>query len=178
MIARRWAAVSVRADWRLTTGNDLFGIMISSYRATNPSCNYELLCLREGLCGGAGHCRAQGDVNDESIIFSPLLNATFRSLIISAPPVSRVEFFCSRLLDGVGFLHDHGLCHGDIKSVDFLIRSYDPPDALLCDFGRLSNKMEILYYSPGTAVLSHSLHPSKDQDLCTPLQWITGHVDM
>jgi serine/threonine protein kinase len=104
----------------------------------------------KALLGEEWDPRLQGDITDEYIIFSPLMNATFQSLTTSTLPVSRLEHFFSKLLDGVAFLHDHGLCHRDIKPVNILIRSYDPPEALLCDFGCVSDKLKILYDSPGT----------------------------
>ncbi|KAH8701449.1 kinase-like domain-containing protein [Phaeosphaeriaceae sp. PMI808] len=94
--------------------------------------------------------RAIGDITDEYILLSPLMRATFISLINSPVSTSRRAIFFTKALSGVAFLHSHGLCHRDIKPGNTLIPSYDPPEALLCDFGCVSDKPEIMYDSPGT----------------------------
>ncbi|KAF2123660.1 kinase-like protein [Dothidotthia symphoricarpi CBS 119687] len=118
----------------------------------NPCRSQVEIARIKTILGGNWDPDTQGDITDEYIIFSPLLNATFRSIITNwtSLPVSRLELFFCKLLDGVAFLHDHGLCHRDIQPVNILIRSFDPPEALICDFGCLSDKSEIMYDSPGT----------------------------
>ncbi|KAJ6116200.1 kinase-like domain-containing protein [Penicillium sp. IBT 18751x] len=78
------------------------------------------------------------NLTDEYIIISPLLNATFRSL------------YDSNLLDAIAFLHKQGIWHRDVKPDNILVRSYDPPDAMLTDFGCASDKAVIPYDKPGT----------------------------
>ncbi|KAJ6024773.1 kinase-like domain-containing protein [Penicillium herquei] len=86
----------------------------------------------------------------EYIIISPLLNATFRSLYSSNVSITGREIFFSQLLEAIAFLHTHGISHRDVKPDNILVRSYDPPDAMLTDFGCASDKEVILYDKPGT----------------------------
>ncbi|KAJ5741108.1 kinase-like domain-containing protein [Penicillium malachiteum] len=86
----------------------------------------------------------------EYIIISPLLNATFRSLYSSNVSITGREIFFSQLLEAIAFLHTQGISHRDVKPDNILVRSYDPPDAMLTDFGCASDKAVILYDKPGT----------------------------
>lgn len=90
------------------------------------------------------------DVTDEYLIISPLLNATFRSLYESNVNTDGRAIFFAQLLDAVAFLHENGICHRDIKPDNILVKSYDPPAAMLTDFGCASDKSVILYDFPGT----------------------------
>ncbi|KAJ9370755.1 hypothetical protein DTO282E5_4515 [Paecilomyces variotii] len=90
------------------------------------------------------------DVTDEYLIISPLLNATFRSLYESNVNTDGCAIFFAQLLDAVAFLHENGICHRDIKPDNILVKSYDPPAAMLTDFGCASDKPVILYDFPGT----------------------------
>ncbi|KAL5400733.1 hypothetical protein PMIN03_012137 [Paraphaeosphaeria minitans] len=102
------------------------------------------------LLGEAWDPETQGDITEEWIIFSPLEIATLQSLVTSTDPIPKLVVFFLKCLSGVAFLHEHGLCHRDIKPVNILIRSYDPPEAVLCDFGSVSDKSEMDYDWPGT----------------------------
>ncbi|KAJ5544135.1 kinase-like domain-containing protein [Penicillium frequentans] len=90
------------------------------------------------------------NLTDEYIIISPLLNATFCSLYGSDVSLSGRKIFFSQLLEAIAFLHDQGIWHRDIKPANILVRSYDPPDAMLTDFGCASDKQVIRFDGTGT----------------------------
>jgi serine/threonine protein kinase len=81
---------------------------------------------------------------------SPPLNATFRSLYTSNVSHTGRSIFFRRLLEAVAFLHLHGICHRNIKPDNILVRSYDPPEAMLTGFGCASHRIQIPYGCPGT----------------------------
>lgn len=60
------------------------------------------------------------------------------------------SIFFSQLLEGISFLHEHGICHRDVKPDNILVKSYDPPEAMLTDFGCASDRTRIPYDRPGT----------------------------
>lgn len=90
------------------------------------------------------------DITDEFVILSPLLNATFRALYGSNVPIEGRTVFYSQLLDAISFLHSNGIWHRDVKPKNILVKSYDPPEAMLTDFGCASDKTIIQYDWPGT----------------------------
>ncbi|KAJ5291489.1 kinase-like domain-containing protein [Penicillium angulare] len=90
------------------------------------------------------------NLTDEYIIISPLLNATFHSLYGSNVSAAGRETFFSQLLEAIAFLHDQGIWHRDVKPANILVRSYDPPDSMLTDFGCASDKAAIRFDGTGT----------------------------
>ena len=78
------------------------------------------------------------------------MNATFRSLYESNVSIEGRAIFFAQLLEAIAFLHKHGIWHRDVKPDNILVRSYDPPEAMLTDFGCASDKPMILYDRPGT----------------------------
>ncbi|CAG8181452.1 unnamed protein product [Penicillium nalgiovense] len=86
----------------------------------------------------------------EYILISPLVNTTFRSLYASNVSAED-RFACfAQLLEAIGFLHRHGIWHRDVKPDSVLVKSYDPPDVMLTDFGCASDATDIPYDSAGT----------------------------
>lgn len=90
------------------------------------------------------------DITDEFILISPLLNATFRALYESKVDIHGRATFFAQLLDATAFLHRHGIWHRDIKPDNILVKSYDPPEAMLTDFGCATDQETIVYDWPGT----------------------------
>ncbi|KAF1911034.1 kinase-like domain-containing protein [Ampelomyces quisqualis] len=104
------------------------------------------------LLGEKWDPQVQGDITAEYVICTPLLNSTFHSIITKQRTLSTIrieDFFCAPL-QGVAFLHDHSFYHRDIKPNNILIRAYDPPKAVLCEFGCMSDLSDIMYNWPGT----------------------------
>ena len=56
----------------------------------------------------------------------------------------------AQVLEGIAFLHKHNITHRDIKPANLTVRSYDPPDAQIIDFGCATTETRTLYDRPGT----------------------------
>ena len=93
-----------------------------------------------------------GDISDACVIIGPLASTTFSYICNSSHYVDsdlRTALF-SQLVDAVAFLHSHSISHRDIKPSNVLIKSFDPPAAMLTDFGCASDKRVMEYASVGT----------------------------
>jgi serine/threonine protein kinase len=64
-------------------------------------------------------------------------------------PVVRTVLF-SQLADAVSYLHRHKISHRDIKPPNVLVTSFNPPLALLTDFGCASDEALMEYTTVGT----------------------------
>lgn len=90
------------------------------------------------------------DATDLYILYTPLSTSTFSTLISSnASEITRTRLF-SQVVEGLDFLHQNGIAHRDIKPANLTVRSYDPPDAQIIDFGCASFESPILYDRCGT----------------------------
>lgn len=90
------------------------------------------------------------DATELYILYSPLSTSTFSTLISSsASETTRTALF-AQVLEGLDFLQKKGIAHRDIKPANLTVRSYDPPDAQIIDFGCASFDLPILYDRCGT----------------------------
>lgn len=67
----------------------------------------------------------------------------------NASEITRTKLL-AQVLEGLEFLHQNGIAHRDIKPTNLTVRSYDPPDAQIIDFGCASFESPILYDQCGT----------------------------
>jgi serine/threonine protein kinase len=90
------------------------------------------------------------DVIEHHVLFSPLSTANFTTVIKSdATRDVRTRLF-AQILEGLAFLHSKGVAHRDIKPANLTVKTYDPPDAQIIDFGCATFEADILYDRPGT----------------------------
>ncbi|KAG9237244.1 kinase-like domain-containing protein [Amylocarpus encephaloides] len=90
------------------------------------------------------------DAIDLHILYSPLSTSNFLALIKSKASLdTRTQLF-AQVLDGIAFLHSLGIAHRDIKPGNLTVRSYDPPDAQIIDFGCATRDPSTIYDRPGT----------------------------
>lgn len=68
------------------------------------------------------------------------MNATFRSLYGSNVLAKGRAIFFAQPSEAISFLHKHGIWHRDVKPDNVLVRSYEPPDAMLTAFGCASDR--------------------------------------
>ncbi len=117
------------------------------------SSNRELLTLIQARIVSlldASWCPSANDATDLYILYTPLSTSTFATLISSnASEETRTRLF-AQVLEGLDFLHQNGIAHRDIKPVNLTVRSYNPPDAQIIDFGCASFESPILYDRCGT----------------------------
>ncbi|TVY53203.1 Serine/threonine-protein kinase grp [Lachnellula cervina] len=92
----------------------------------------------------------QADAIDLHILYSPLSTSNFSALIKSKASLETRTHLFAQVLDGVAFLHSLGISHRDIKPGNLTVKSYDPPDAQIIDFGCATTAPRTLYDRPGT----------------------------
>lgn len=92
----------------------------------------------------------QADAIDLHILYSPLSTSNFLALIKSKASIETRTRLFAQVLDGIAFLHSLGISHRDIKPGNLTVKSYDPPDAQVIDFGCATTDAKTLYDRPGT----------------------------
>jgi serine/threonine protein kinase len=92
----------------------------------------------------------QADAIDLHILYSPLSTSNFSALIKSKASLETRTRLFAQVLDGIAFLHSLGISHRDIKPGNLTVKSYDPPDAQIIDFGCATTAPRTLYDRPGT----------------------------
>ncbi|KAL6702635.1 hypothetical protein ACN47E_001282 [Coniothyrium glycines] len=111
--------------------------------------NYEIQRIRS-LLDATWDPATYGNITDEYTIFMPYHNATLRSLIVSDVDHTQRQIFFAKLIEAVAFLHSKGLCHRDVKPENILIRTYNPPEPVITDFGSMSDRKVNRYDRCGT----------------------------
>ncbi|KAF4625822.1 hypothetical protein G7Y89_g12345 [Cudoniella acicularis] len=92
----------------------------------------------------------QSDAIDLYILYSPLSTSNFLALYKSKASLDTRTRLFTQVLEGIAFLHENGITHRDIKPANLTVRSYDPPDAQIIDFGCATTETKTLYDRPGT----------------------------
>ncbi|KAH6670391.1 kinase-like domain-containing protein [Halenospora varia] len=92
----------------------------------------------------------QTDAIDLYILYSPLSTSNFLALYKSKASLDIRTRLFTQVLDGIAFLHENGITHRDVKPANLTVRSYDPPDAQIIDFGCATTEQKTLYDRPGT----------------------------
>lgn len=87
---------------------------------------------------------------EKHIFYCPLTTSSFYALIRSEASTETKTRLFAQILEGVKFLHDEGISHRDIKPANLTVESYDPPRAMIVDFGCATYETRILYDRPGT----------------------------
>jgi serine/threonine protein kinase len=90
------------------------------------------------------------DTVDLHILYSPLSTSNFVALIKSKASLDTRTRLFAQVLDGLAFLHSINVTHRDIKPANLTVRSYDPPDAQIIDFGCATKEQKTFYDRPGT----------------------------
>jgi serine/threonine protein kinase len=90
------------------------------------------------------------DTIDLHILYSPLSTSNFTALIKSKASLETRTRLFAQVLDGLAFLHSLNVSHRDIKPGNLTVRSYDPPDAQIIDFGCATKERKTFYDKPGT----------------------------
>lgn len=83
-------------------------------------------------------------------------------MIKSKASIETRTYLFAQVLDGIAFLHSLGISHRDIKPGNLTVKSYDPPDAQIIDFGCATTAPRTLYDRPGTVPY---LAPEQYEDL-------------
>jgi serine/threonine protein kinase len=83
-------------------------------------------------------------------LITGLATVTFATIINSQTEIDDRVVLFKQALDGIAFLHQNGIIHRDIKPANLLVKSLDPVDMAIGDFGCAIQQERVPYDSPGT----------------------------
>lgn len=89
------------------------------------------------------------DVPERVYLFFPLACGTFHALFTPQVTLKDRTIFFKQGLEGIAFLHDKGVMHRAIKPANLAVKQFDPPSAMIIDFGSAAQE-EFCFDNPGT----------------------------
>ncbi|KAK5214804.1 hypothetical protein LTR96_011267 [Exophiala xenobiotica] len=100
--------------------------------------------------GGEATWIGDGRTGDVYLVSSPLAWETFIEFTMSAKPHSIRQSAMQQALCGLAHLHSKGIMHRDLKPTNLMMVSYDPPHAIIIDYGSATFSATSDHHGVGT----------------------------
>ncbi|OAL36618.1 hypothetical protein AYO20_04234 [Fonsecaea nubica] len=114
--------------------------------------SYPNLCnlIAEEYSGGEATCIGDGKLGDVYLFMSPLALESFIELTMSAKSYRIRQNAMQQVLRGLAHLHEDGIMHRDLKPTNLMMFAYDPPHAIIIDYGCATLNATSADHSVGT----------------------------
>ncbi|KAL9109570.1 MAG: hypothetical protein Q9227_005750 [Pyrenula ochraceoflavens] len=135
ILRTKWNHSKVNAEIDIFRGLKHVGLFFRIMRSVCSRCQERLAELFDVFYERGESRYYTRDSPERIYLFLTLAQGTFRALFTSHVELTDRQIFFRQGLEGIEFLHQQGIMHRDVKPANLAVKSFDPPGALVIDFG-------------------------------------------